>query len=253
MEYTDKSEPLYYDGRHYDAQHRDFSVDIPFYGEQSVKFGDPILELACGTGRVTIPIAKSGFKITGIDISSSMLNSAAVDAAEAGVNITFIKGDIRSFQLEEKFGMIIFPYNAICHLLDLKSLISCFLNIKKHMHRDAKFIFDTFNPDLKFLERDASARYPVFEYLDPDSDEQVIITENNIYDRAKQINHIKWYYNTGGKETVHNMDLRMYFPMEMDALLIHNGFKIEDKYGDFDSSPFSSESPKQIFICSVRR
>src|SRR5258706_7499137 len=141
MDNSETGDPLYYNGRHYDAQHKNFAVDIPFYLEQAVNYGDPILELACGTGRVTIPIAKSGFDITGIDISSGMLNSAAVDAAEAGAKVNFIKGDIRSFELEKKFALIIFPYNAIAHLLDLKSVIACFLHVKKHLGKKGKFIF----------------------------------------------------------------------------------------------------------------
>ena len=253
MDKTDYSEPLYYNGRHYDAQHKNFAIDIPFYVEQSVKFGDPILELACGTGRVTIPIAKAGFDITGIDISSSMLNSAAVDAAEAGAKVNFVKSDIRSFNLDTKFQLIIFPFNAIAHLLDLKSVIATFLRVKKHLSKEGKFIFDFFNPSFDRLLRDESQRYPVDEYPDPDSNEKVILTENNYYDRATQINHIKWYYKIGEREEVHDLDMRMFFPKELEALLQLNGFRIHDKYGDFDGSEFTSESPRQVIICSVRR
>ncbi len=253
MDKTENIEPIYYDGRHYDAQHKNFSVDIPFYLEQAVKYGDPILELACGTGRVTIPIAKSGFDVTGIDISSNMLNSAAVDAAEAGVKVNFIKGDIRNFQIDNKFALIIFPYNAIAHLMDLKSVIQCFLNIKKHLHSNGKFIFDIFNPDLKLLIRDDSKTYPVAEYLDPDTDEKVILTENNHYDSALQINYIKWNYKIGEREFTEELNMRIFFPQELDSLLIHNGFKIEEKYGDFNSAEFNSDSKKQIYVCSARR
>jgi hypothetical protein len=182
-----------------------------------------------------------------------MLNSAAVDAAEAGVKINFIKGDIRNFELEKKFALIIFPFNAIAHLLDLKSLISCFLSVKKHMRSNGKFVFDFFNPNFKYFLRDPNERFPVQEYLDPDSDDKVIVSESNVYDRATQINHIKWYYDIGGKESVYNLDMRIFFPQELDALLIHNGFRIDHKFGDFEGNDFTSDSPKQIYVCSVRR
>lgn len=253
MDKTDYSEPLFYNGRHYDAQHKNFAIDIPFYVEQSVKFGDPVLELACGTGRVTIPIAKAGFDITGIDISSSMLNSAAVDAADAGAKVNFVKSDIRSFNLERKFQLIICPFNAIAHLLDLKSVIATFLRVKKHLNKEGKFIFDFFNPSFERLFRDESKRYPVDEYQDPDSNEKVILTESNHYDRATQINYIKWYYKIGEREEVHNLDMRMFFPKELDALLQLNGFRIHDKFGDFDGSEFTENSGRQVMICSVRR
>jgi SAM-dependent methyltransferase len=252
MEKLENSDPVYNDGRHYDAQQKDFAVDIPFYLEQSVNYGDPILELACGTGRVSIPIAKSGFDVTGIDISSGMLNSAAVDAAEAGAKINFIKGDIRNFKIDKKFNLIIFPFNSLAHLLDLESVNGCFQSVREHLLPDGRFILDFMNPDFKYFMRDQSVSYPVDTYPDPDSDEMVIITENNFYDRATQINHIKWHYKIGEKEFTYDWSMRMYYPQELQALLIENGFNIEHKFGSFDCAEFATDSAKQIYVCSVK-
>lgn len=252
MEKIENTEPFYYDGRHYDAQQKNFAPDIPFYLEQSVNYGDPILELACGTGRVSIPIAKSGFDVTGIDISSGMLNSAAVDAAEAGAKINFIKGDIRNFEIDIKFALIIFPFNSIAHLLDLESVSGCFLSVKKHLLPNGRFVFDFMNPDSKYFTRDQNISYPVAEYPDPDSNEKVIVTENNFYDRATQINHVKWHYKIGERIFDENLDMRMFYPQELQGLLILNGFKIEYKFGSFDCEDFTADSSKQIYVCSVR-
>jgi 2-polyprenyl-3-methyl-5-hydroxy-6-metoxy-1,4-benzoquinol methylase len=69
------SKHFYRDGRHYDFRVK-FVQDIPFWIAQVRKYGDPVLELACGTGRITIPLAKEGFKVSGLDISESMLAEA---------------------------------------------------------------------------------------------------------------------------------------------------------------------------------
>lgn len=248
-----KKEPVYYDGRHYNAQNRKYKADIPFYVSQCRKYGGPVLELACGTGRVTIPTAKEGFDITGIDISPGMLATAKESAVSAGVKINFVKTDIRKFNFRKKFKVIIFPFNAIAHLYNIVDLKSCLDCVKKHLKPNGKFIFDHFNPSLNTLTRDQSKMYPVTKYYLPERRERVTIKENNYYDRKTQINHINWHYKIGKSKFNEKLDMRIYFPQELDALLLYNGFKINYKYGYFDYTEFTSSSPRQIYICSVKK
>src|SRR5207244_1015020 len=99
-----ESIPLYRDGRHYDALNGFLVADIPFYMEEARKAGGPVLELACGTGRLTIPIAQAGVEIVGLDLSPSMLSHACTKAKAAGVDIKFVEGDCRTFALGRKFA-----------------------------------------------------------------------------------------------------------------------------------------------------
>ncbi len=239
---------LYADGRHYDLQHVGMTDDIPFYLKQARELGGPVLELACGTGRITVPLAEAGIKITGLDLTEGMLRQARARAAGKGIEIDWVLGDCRKFDLERKFKLIFFPFNSIAHLHDPESIEACFACVRKHLSDYGRFIVDIFNPRIDILIRDASQRYPVAEYPDPDGGGTVVITENNVYDAATQVNHIKWYYRVGksGDERVAELNMRVFFPQELDALLRANGFEIEAKYGDFDESPFTSASPKQI-------
>ena len=246
------SEPLYRNGRHYDTQHRNFKSDIPFYLDQARKYGDPILELACGTGRLTIPIAKEGYDITGLDISEGMLEKAKENARKKKLALKWIRDDVRTFNINEKFKLIIFPFNSIAHLHDLESIDSCFTTVKRHLKDDGRFILDMFNPDFKRLIRNPKKRFPVDKYTDPDSKATVVIKESNIYDSAKQINYITWYYKIGKEEFSYELNMRIFFPQELDSLLIHNGFNIENKFGNFDCSKFNSKSEKQLIICNLK-
>ncbi len=131
----------------------------------------------------------------------------------------------------------------------LKALFSC---VKEHLTEDGRFIVDHFNPRLDFLTRDPNKRYPVTEYPDPNGKGTVVITETCEYDNANQINRVKWCYKTGDAEdVVRELNIRVFFPQEFDALIKYNGFKIDAKYGDYDGSLFSSSSPKQLAVCSV--
>jgi len=247
-------EDLYCDGRYYDLEHEDFSEDIPFYLAQIERFGEPVLELACGTGRITIPIAQKGIQISGLDISEAMLGRARQKAADQGVDVEWIKADCRTFKLAERFKLIIYPFNSIGHLHDLESIEACFTRVRNHLAEGGRFIIDIFNPRLDILRRDASRRYPVVEYTDPDGKGRVVVTENNVYDRASQINKVKWYYRIGdqGGEMVKSLNMRIFYPQELDSLLHYNGFQIKAKLGDYDGQPFETRSSKQIVVSGLR-
>jgi len=247
-------EHLYFDGRHYDERYRDFTQDLPFWIAQARKYGDPVLELACGTGRVAIPLAKEGFRVTGIDVSDSMLAQARKKASREDVAVEWVKADVRAFELDKRFPLIIFPANAICHLLELRDLEACLACVRKHLAQGGRFILDVFNPRLDILLRDPEKRYPHAEYPDPDGKGTIVVIESNVYDRASQINHIQLFYKLPGRdeELVEDLLMRIYFPQELDALLKYNGFVIEAKLGDYDGRPFDSEAPKQLILCSLR-
>lgn len=245
---------IYLDGRHYDLQTNHLD-DLTFYLHQIEKYGEPVLELACGTGRLTIPIAERGIHITGLDISEGMLSQAKIKANIKKVKIEWIEADCRNFNLKEKFNFIFLPFNSIAHLHDLESIEACFSCVRKHLAPKGRFVIDVFNPSLSMLTREPSKRYPVAEYPDPDGKGTVVITENNIYDAATQINSIKWYYKIGSQadEVVEELNMRIFYPQELDALLYYNGFTIEAKFGNYDESSFVSASPKQLIVCYAHR
>ncbi|RLF93231.1 class I SAM-dependent methyltransferase [Thermococci archaeon] len=242
-------EDLYRDGRHYDCQTKDFVEDIPFYLRQIKKYGEPVLELACGTGRITIPVAEKGIKITGLDVLESMLSHAKRKAAEKEVDIEWIKADCRNFKLNKKFNLIFFPFNSFLHLHNLESYEACFSCVKDHLTDQGRFIIDIFNPNLDILRRDPSEKFPVSEYEDPDGKGTVKISEQTSYDTSTQLMHIKWHYKIGNQEFIKEWKNRILFPKEIDTLLIYNGFRIETKFGNYDETPFDSMSQKQLIVC----
>ena len=241
---------IYSSGAHYDAQHKGFEVDIPFYIKRVEEFGDPVLELASGTGRVTIELAKKGIDITGLEISEAMLGQAKKKAKELNLNIDWVLADCRDFSLDRKYALVIFPYNAIAHLHDLESIEACFAKVREHLVDGGHFIIDMFNPSVKVLSRAPNQRFPVAEYPSPETGELVRITEEVLYDSAAQINYIKWFYKIGDKEDIcRELNMRMFFPQELDALLKYNGFFLENKYGDWSDTPFDINSNFQLVVC----
>jgi SAM-dependent methyltransferase len=247
-----ESIPLYRDGRHYDALNRPLNLaDIPFYVEQARRAGGPVLELACGTGRVTIPIAQSGLEAAGLDRSTTMLAHARTKAAEAGVNIDWIEADCRQFALGRKFALIFMAFNSMQHLHDHASLAALFANVRSHLAPGGRFVFDVFNPSIAILGRDPTQRHLERQYEDPEGRGTVTLETSAVYDDRAQVNDITCYFTLPESKDfrVEQLHLRCFFPQELDLLVRANGFEIEQKYGNFERKPFASGDMKQVVVC----
>jgi SAM-dependent methyltransferase len=242
---------LHEEGLHYDLLMRGPN-DLPLYQRQVAKYGTPVLELGCGSGRLSIPLAAAGVDIMGIDVAASMLAVARNKAERHGVAMHFVQADCRSFSLERQFRLIFFANNSLSHLLQRAEVEACLHCVRQHLAPGGRFILDVFTPSARILARDASQQYPVGQYNDPDGGGLITVTETNRYDPATQVNHLTWHYEWEGKLETSSvpLKLRMFYPQEIDALLTYNGFVIEQKYGDYEENSYGSESLKRLIVCS---
>ncbi|MBM4457267.1 MAG: class I SAM-dependent methyltransferase [Chloroflexi bacterium] len=247
------TDQIYCDGRHYDRLFADYGGDLPFLLAQAQRArpDDTLLELACGTGRVAIPLARAGLKVTGIDLSAGMLSEARRKAAAEGVSATWIEADMRAFDLAATFSTIILVANGLCHLLTIADFEACAACVRKHLALDGRFIIDVFVPHFGILTRDPTARFPMSApYDDPDGRGQVVMTHSNVYDATTQINHITTYTAwPTGEEVVGEVDMRMFFPQELDALLKYNGLPVAWKFSDYQAAPFGPGATRQLTVC----
>ena len=252
---SDSIYQLYASGMHYDSIYERFgpSEEVAFYCDLAVQTGGTILELACGTGRLTVPLAQAGFQVAGIDTADSMLDEAREKATAEGLDLQLANDDIRSFRLEDRFGLVFLPSNAICHLMtrsDFEATISC---VKNHLQPDGRFVIDVFVPAAELLVDRGDERLPYSEYEALDGSGHVVLTHCYRYDWHTQIKHIRTYYSfADGHEDAGTLDMRMYYPQELDALLEYNGLCIVDKYGAFDRRPFGPETGQQLIVCSLQ-
>ncbi|SBW07367.1 class I SAM-dependent methyltransferase [uncultured Dysgonomonas sp.] len=240
---------LIYDANMYDGMNT-FLLDLQFYKKWLPKNkGAKILELCCGTGRLTIPIAKDGYDISGLDYTSSMLEQAKVKAAEAGLDIRFIEADIRTFDLQEKYDLIFIPFNSIHHLYKNEDLFKAFNAVKKHLKNGGLFLLDCFNPNIQYIVEGEKEQKEIAGYTTEDGRE-VLIKQTMRYENKTQVNRIEWHYYINGEfDSIQNLDMRMFFPQELDSYLERNGFDIIHKYGGFEEEPFDDKSEKQAFVC----
>lgn len=240
---------LIYDANIYDGLNT-FLSDLQFYKNWMPKeVNAEILELCSGSGRLTIPLAKEGLKITGVDNSKSMLEQAKIKTKNEKLEISFILADIRNLDLTKKYDLIFIPFNSIHHLYDNQDLFDTFKVVEKHLKDNGLFIFDCYNPNIQYITEAEKGKNKIAEYTTTDN-RKVIIEQTMKYESITQINRIEWHYFINDVfHSVQNLDMRMYYPQELDSYLKYSGFTILHKFGNFDEDKFNNKSEKQIFVC----
>lgn len=226
------------------------SEQILFYERAIERFGQPVLELACGTGEYLVTLTENDFDISGTEKFAESLNAAREKAESRKVETNLYSADMRDFNLNQRFALVFIAGNALQHLKTIPDVAACFASVKRHLAPNGKFIVEVFNPSIELLNRNPNERYFVGEYRTEDG--WIVLTTNVRYDSATQINHIDWHYKNQyhKEEQTVSFTMRQYFPQELDALFLYNGFRIEQKFGDFDESAFTNNSPKQIIVAS---
>lgn len=243
----DEISQIYRNGRHYDCLFGE--ANMPFWLELVRRHGAPVLELGCGTGKITIPIAEAGIEAVGIDFSEDMLSGAKRKTEDRNLPIRFHLKDMRNFSLGRKFHLILLPSNNLAHLLTYQQAEACFAKVSEHLEDDGAFVIDAFVPSLRHLTSDPEKEELLSAYDDPDGKGRVTVVTKSVYEQDTQIRRNTTYQRIEGEpEIVGHLNMRMYFPQELEALLHYNGFEIIEKYGNYEKEPFSSISPKQLIV-----
>ncbi|MGC4062772.1 MAG: class I SAM-dependent methyltransferase [Aquabacterium sp.] len=242
---------VYEDAAFYDAEFAQRNHDADFFLQQSLKIGGPVLEVACGTGRITLPIAKHGIKIVGLDVTLPMLDVARRKAKDASLDIAWLHQDCRDIQVQDSFKLIFSATNAMQHLHDGLSINAFLQSAKRALRPGGTLILDVFNPNLHKLARASSTRY-LHKTVSDEGGIPMRVEASSRYDSATQVLVFDLYYMREDKcIRTKKVSMRCFFPEELMALCAFNGLKVRHRYGDYDMSPFTSNSPKQILFCEA--
>lgn len=232
----------------YDKYRKDLNIILKWAG-----LDHTIIELACGTGRLTIPVAQQGFRMIGVDLHEGMLERARQKAEQAEVTIEFVQQDCTQLNLPVKSSLTFMTGNSFQHFLTNEAQDALFQSVHKHLVNGGVFIFDTRNPVLQELS--AVDEYEG-KYVDKNGN-QVMESHRDMYDHLTQIldcrTHRRIYRdNTLIAEEQDGISLRYSFPREMERLIAANGFEIVQVYGDWDENELHAESVSMVYVCRVK-
>jgi SAM-dependent methyltransferase len=254
------SEYIEYTGaEEYDRENGLTGPELPFYLGLARAVGGPILDLACGTGFLTIPLAEDGFAVTGVDLAPEMLDQARLKSGT--LPIRWVQADCRTLDLGEQFRLITLTGNAFQEFRTRRDQEGLLGAIRRHLAPDGLFAFETRFPRISELLTPAAlsgewSGETLWRQYENVQGQTVTVSTLQRYDGVRQtveyVIHQRWQEDGRAEVRTERAILRFVFPREMEALLHYNGLAIRDAYGDWDRQPLRGNSPRMIYVCQLR-
>ena len=225
--------------RLYDPWSASVTEDVEFYVEEARASGSPVVELACGTGRIAVPIAKAGIGVIGVDGSEAMLEVAREYARAEGVAelLDLRHGDLREPPVAERVPLVLIPFRSLLHMTTEADRLRALTAARELLLPGGRLVFDVFAPSRadvvdthgRWLEREPG----IFERADWDEGERTLTLSVRRGDEAS------------------TMLLAWLSPPEWRRLLDRAGFDIEAQWGWFDRRPY--DGGEDVVFAATRR
>jgi SAM-dependent methyltransferase len=249
---------LYDKSAEYYDYHADWN-DKKFYVGLALESKGPVLELGCGTGRITLLVARAGVPITGLDRSASMLkvfqNKLAVEPESVSSKVKLVQGDMRYFNLGMEFSLVIIPFGPFNLLFEADDQINCLTCIRKHLGDRGALVMDVMYHDLRKLSVDTGKELSPFKkpFKMHDGGSFTLGWHRDSIDYNRQITFGEMIYNIhhpDGREEILAFpeNMRYFFRYEVEHLLARTGFKTEAVYADFEKTPFGAKYPGELIF-----
>ena len=247
----------YYDltSEFYDLEYGLGQADVIFFSRMARQTGSPVLEIGCGTGRISIPIAETGIEVWGLDNSRNMLRAfqQKLKKLNESLNIKIVEGDALDFKLDKKFNLIFFASNTFLHL-DQESKLKALEIAANHLSDKGILVVDVFNPQVLGTKLDSMYYMNGYPIINNGRKFLVYAHSKHIPGEKKIIVDKKYYLaiEDGLVESLRTHFVINYITKgDLEQLAESASLKIVDIYGDYDFSSFSLKySPRMIFLLS---
>ena len=222
------------------------NFDIPFFLKETENFNGEILELMCGTGRVSIPLLDSGRKMICVDYSKGMLDSFERKIKNKNYSVNLIQMDVTDLNLDKKFGLIILAFHSITEILSTDLQIQALQSISSHLDKDGTFILTLQNPKTRLKLADGITR--VMGKFPIDENRQLIISYMNQYNESdKIVSGFQFYeiYNSMNiliEKRFLEINFKPIADSELRSMIKTTELEIVEMYGDYLYNRFDEET-----------
>lgn len=243
---------IFEDGDVYDLVGNEVPYGLDFYVALAREASAPVLDIACGTGRILLPCLQAGVDIEGLDLFEPMLKTLRAKAACLNLLPRLHHADMSDFSLSRRFGLVMIPFNAFIHNMTQEAQIRCLQLCREHLLPGGKLTFDTFFPSLEFVSTPEKTRVLEGEFPHPQTGLTIRMYDTRSVDRVAQmfhsLNEIELLAADGSVETVHRSEdrSRYFYKHEMELLLRVAGFAEWEICGDFDRRPLTRDNDAMV-------
>ncbi len=235
----------------YDYEYRRRRADIHFYrhlARNRMEFASgTILDLACGSGRLLVPLARDGHSVVGIDRSLEMLRAAAGRIGRMSPSrrrrCTLVRADLRAYNLHAKASLAIAAFHSVQHLLGDEDFLAFLRTTRANLMQGGWLAFDVLPPDAVWLGRDPNRRWGRTTFRHPVTRKRLVYTTNHAFDPAARLLHMRLYYQPvdekgrpAGPERRIRLCHRQLWPDEVRRMLGATGFRLIEAFAGFDGT-----------------
>lgn len=204
----------------------------------------PALELAVGTGRLALPLARRGVAVSGIDASEKMVSK--LRAKPDGDRVAITIGDFADVGVEGRFSLIFIAYNTFFVMLDAETQRVCLERVASHLASGGRFVMEGFVPDPGRFERGQNV-----EVTQVALDSAVLSVSR--HDAATQrVDSLLVRVSDDGVRTW-PVRLRYSYPSELDRMAELAGMRLEQRWGSWVREPFTGDSVKHVSVYAKAR
>jgi hypothetical protein len=205
----------------------------------------PALELAIGTGRIALPLAATGVRVDGIELSEAMIEQ--LRGKPGGASLTVTCGDMAVVTMPDRYRLVYVVFNSLMNLVSQDEQVQCVGNAAQHLTDDGVFVVENVVPDPMYglrQDRDGVDQYVDAGHVGADG----VTIEVGRYDRATQ-RVDKCHVGLGAAGvTLHPLALRYVWPSELDLMARLAGLRLRARWGGWSGEPFDSRSIRHVSV-----
>lgn len=242
----------------YDFLLADQLDDVRFYVEEAGQESGPVLELGCGTGRVTLPIAEAGVRVVGLDRSPPMLEIAEAKRRAARPDVrsrcAFVRADLRGFAFRRPFAQAFLPFRVFQALLTVPDQLAALASIRAALMPGGRLVFNVLDPRVELLDseggpgplRDTGRVYEA----GGDRVRELLTVHLAPVEQRLELTFIYERKTPEGavERAFEPLRLRYFHRFEIEHLLARAGYEVEALYGDWDRGPFVENGQEMIWV-----